>query len=70
MTVASLQAIDKLARALVAIRDFVGSTTPEAAAKLGLIYVIANETLNEVTPEIDQIKADAMEQYAVTAVTS
>jgi hypothetical protein len=69
MTGAALQTIAKLTNALEGIRNYIGSKTPNNAAKLDLIYVIANETLNEVEPEIEKIKADAMEQYAVTTVS-
>jgi hypothetical protein len=60
MSLAALQTIAKLTKALAGIRDFVYTKNADDHAKLNLIFVIANETLNEVAPEIERIKVEVM----------
>jgi hypothetical protein len=58
MTIVPMLTINKLTAALEAIRTYIDCKAPTDAAKLGLIYVIANETLIETAPEIGAIKAE------------
>lgn len=53
-----IQTINKLKFALESIQTFADSPTPEG--NLAMISVIASETLAEVAPEIEAIKAKAM----------
>lgn len=57
----AMATLKKMTRSLTAIRDHVYCTKGVGglSAKLDLIYVIANETLIEVEPEIAEIKAEA-----------
>jgi hypothetical protein len=47
--------INKLTKALESIRE----ESARENCTVGLIYVIANETLKETAPEIENIKANA-----------
>jgi hypothetical protein len=55
-----MQTINKVTAALTAIRGYIYCGGPTDSAMLDLIYVIVNETLNEVAPEIETIKIEAM----------
>ena len=50
--------INKMTRALNGILSCANNTHTTPQANLGVIWVIANETLKEVAPEIEQIKAE------------
>jgi hypothetical protein len=51
--------INKLTTPLDSIRWYSKTDTMTADAKLGMIYVAANETLKETAPEIDTIMREA-----------
>jgi hypothetical protein len=53
----AIQTIDKMTFCLKAIRYFSSTNDP---AHMGIINVIASEILEEVAPEIEAIKANAM----------
>jgi hypothetical protein len=50
---------NKLTKALTAILLAANNSHTKPEANLSLIWVIANETLNEVAPEIENIKETA-----------
>jgi hypothetical protein len=52
--------INKMMTALKAILSAANNTHAKPQANLDMIWVITNETINEVEPEIAQIKTDAM----------
>ena len=52
--------INKLQDALKSIAATVDCKKLTVAARIGLVYVIANETIRECAPEIETIKRDAM----------
>jgi hypothetical protein len=54
-----IQTIAKQMKALNAIKIYLDCPSVSSEAKLGLIYVIVNETIKEVEPEIAAIKAAA-----------
>jgi hypothetical protein len=55
----ALQTMVKMTKALRGIRDLYDNKYIDHDAKMGLVYVIANETLKEVEPEIAAIKTEA-----------
>jgi coproporphyrinogen III oxidase-like Fe-S oxidoreductase len=65
MTLA-IDTLNKMTRSLTAIRDHVYCTRSIGgpSAKLDLIYVIANETLNECEPEIAEFKASLSADFS------
>jgi hypothetical protein len=62
-TLAAIQLLNKQTFVLESILTFSKLTNIPDEAKLALIEIAASETLKELTPEIEAIKASEMEKY-------